>query len=135
MKLNKILENKFGIVKTIPYLCYSLNNTTMDLQQTVSKILDREVSLEEAMQFANEQYGTLCQFNREQDEKVNPKKEKRVYLINLDEVEFDKGYHSLTDEEFIKISESQGLVYSLNGFQAQFNQNEINQFNTVIRFI
>ena len=34
----------------------------MTLQQTVSKLLNREVSLEEAKEFANDQFGTLCAY-------------------------------------------------------------------------
>jgi hypothetical protein len=36
----------------------------MNLQKTVSKILNREVSLEEAKQFANDQFGTLAAYLR-----------------------------------------------------------------------
>jgi hypothetical protein len=37
----------------------------MDLQETVSKILRREVTLEEAMKFANKQFGVLSTYLRE----------------------------------------------------------------------
>ena len=33
-----------------------------NLQQTVSKLLNRDVSIEEAKEFANDQFGTLCAF-------------------------------------------------------------------------
>lgn len=45
----------------------------MNLKQTVEKILGREVSIEEAKRFANEQYGFLCEFNRNWEQKVNSK--------------------------------------------------------------
>ena len=38
----------------------------MNLQQTVSKMLKKEVSLKEAQEFANDQFGTLCAYIREQ---------------------------------------------------------------------
>ncbi len=38
--------------------------TIMTLQETVSKILNRKVSIEEAKDFANDQYGLLCAYNR-----------------------------------------------------------------------
>jgi hypothetical protein len=107
----------------------------MNLQQTISKMLGLEIPLEQAKNIANEQFGTLCQYLRELDAKVNPKKETRVYLIDLNEVELDEGYRKLTDEEFMKVSESQGTVYSLAGFQQNFNNDMVNQNNSVIRFI
>lgn len=99
----------------------------MNLQQTVSKILGREVSIEEAMQFANEQYGTLCQFNKE--------KRTRVYLINLNNVDLNDHYQALTDEQFMDIAEQEGTVYPLKGFADAFNLSTINTESDVIRII
>lgn len=39
----------------------------MNLQKTVSKILKRNVSIDEAKKFAQEQYGVLCAYNRQID--------------------------------------------------------------------
>lgn len=36
----------------------------MNLQQTASKILGKEVTIEEAMQFANDQFGILATYLR-----------------------------------------------------------------------
>ena len=41
----------------------------MNLQETVSEIQRREVSIEEAKDFAYEQYGVLCAFIRERQGK------------------------------------------------------------------
>ena len=54
----------------------------MSLQKTVSKILNKEVSLEDAKNFANEQYGLLITYYREQI------KEHRVYVLEVDDCEF-----------------------------------------------
>lgn len=110
----------------------------MNLQQTVSKILGREVSLEEAMNFANEQYGVLCQYNREFDKKANPKKETRVYVVSVDDItttaydiqnwkDFERHHNQLLNEtkEFIKVAEELGNVYTLEGFQNALNLEEL----------
>jgi hypothetical protein len=107
----------------------------MNLESTITKMLGFKVSLEQAKNIANEQFGTLCQYLKELDEKINPKKETRVYLIDLSEVELDEGYRKLTDEEFMKVAESKGTVYSLIGFQQNFNNDMVNQDISVIRFI
>ena len=64
-------------------------------------------------------------------------KETRVYLIDLtnDFSGVDVGnWNNLTDEQWIQLSEEQGNVFSLDGFQKQFN-NELIQYETYIRFI
>lgn len=97
----------------------------MNLQQTVSKILNKEVTEQEAMEFALKQYGTLCAFNKP--------KEPRVYVIDVSDLE--KGFNEMTDEEFINESEKQGTAYSLEGFQNAFNKEELNISNQVIKII
>jgi len=104
----------------------------MNLQQTVSRILGIEVSIEEAKDFANNQYGVLCQFNREWEQEASNKKETLVYMVGfyLDEYE-----PSMTDEEFMDLAEEKGSVYSLKGFEDAFNEEEINSSIEAIRFI
>jgi len=59
----------------------------------------------------------------------------RVYLICLSDLSESQDVHDLSDEQWIKISEEQGLVYSLTGFAEQFNAEMINEIDTVMRFI
>lgn len=63
--------------------------------------------------------------------------ETRVYLIDLSNdtsgVEIGN-WNNLSNEKWIELSEMQGSVYSLDGFQKQFN-NELIGFETYIRFI
>lgn len=59
----------------------------------------------------------------------------KVYGININEVEKDISIASISDKDFVKISEQQGLIWSLTGFQNDFNDDEINQSNLFIRFI
>lgn len=54
----------------------------MNLQQTVSKILGRGVSIDEAIQFAKEHYGTLCQYNRELDQKIKGYTEYQFFIFS-----------------------------------------------------
>jgi hypothetical protein len=64
-------------------------------------------------------------------------KETRVYLIFLENdlsgVEVGD-WNELTDEQWINLSEEQGTVLSLQGFQRAFNKEEI-PYDTYIRFI
>ena len=62
--------------------------------------------------------------------------ETRVYGIDVEQVENETwSPKSLSDIEFVEVAEKQGLVWSLNGFQNQFNDNLINSNNIFIRFI
>jgi len=54
----------------------------MNLQQTVSKILDKEVSIEEAKEFAFYNYGTLCAYNRKLDQKVKGYDEYQFFIFS-----------------------------------------------------
>ena len=65
------------------------------------------------------------------------KQETRVYLIDLnnDTREVEVGnWNNLTDEQWIDLSERQGYVLSLEGFQRAFNKEEI-PYDTYLRFI
>ena len=68
-------------------------------------------------------------------------KELRVYVINIEDVDFERQMpvnttvEELSDEDFIGIAEEQGLVYTLNGFTQAFNNENINSSTDIIRFI
>lgn len=63
--------------------------------------------------------------------------ETRVYVIEAHQsLRFnEKIYTHLTDEEFISIAEENGTVYSTQGFQNAYNNDDINPSFQVIRFI
>ncbi len=58
-------------------------------------------------------------------------KQTRVYMIEVDE----KGSDDYTNEEFMTLAEEQGTVYSLKGFQDDFNYTENISANYYIRFL
>lgn len=68
-------------------------------------------------------------------------KELRVYLIDVDKVNFKEempvntSILELTDDKFIEIAENQGNVYTTKGFQSAFNDEEICISKDIIRFI
>jgi hypothetical protein len=54
----------------------------------------------------------------------------RVYLIDDRQLDYQEptmpaSGEYLSDEEFIEIAEGEGTVYSLEGFQKQWNSNEL----------
>jgi len=64
----------------------------------------------------------------------------KIYLINIENVNKDiedKAWSvdGLSDEEFMTEAERQGTVYSLKGFEKDFNDMEINTFTDVIKII
>ena len=62
--------------------------------------------------------------------------EQRVYVIDLEKVNDDKfNYIFSKDEEFMCIAEKQGSVYSLKGFENNFNSSEMITDKKVIRII
>ena len=64
------------------------------------------------------------------------KNETRAYLICFSDLgDYEGDIHDLTDEEWIKKSEEQGLIYTLGGFAAAYNAEWINEVDTVMRFI
>lgn len=54
----------------------------------------------------------------------------RVYVI--DTTNLDKGFEEMSQEEFMTESERQGRVYSIQGFQRAFNEEEVNVNTDVI---
>jgi hypothetical protein len=65
-------------------------------------------------------------------------KETKVYVIDLSDDSCDSvdigGWNNLSDEKWIELSESQGQVFSLKGFQNAFNREEIS-YDVYLRFI
>ena len=61
--------------------------------------------------------------------------ETRVYALDTQDISVDKGFEELTEEEWVVECERQGGVYSLQGFQRAFNEEEINTSIDVIRII
>jgi hypothetical protein len=47
----------------------------------------------------------------------------RVYAIDLYEI--DGSVYDLTDDEFVDIAERQGKVWTLEGFEKAFNNDEV----------
>lgn len=62
------------------------------------------------------------------------KKEIRVYGVDVNEAP-DDALESGNTERFIEEAEAQGLVWTLEGFQRQFNSDEINQVTMLIKII
>jgi len=60
--------------------------------------------------------------------------ETRVYGIELDSIG-ETNIKKLSDEEFKEMAESQGNVWSLKGFEADFNNDYLNQSNLFIKFV
>ena len=62
-------------------------------------------------------------------------KEIKVYLVDLYEVRHTQKQRDWSNEKFITEAEKQGTVYTLQGFVNAYNEDEVNQNNTVIRII
>jgi len=77
----------------------------MTLQETVSKILKKEVSLEEAKTFANEQFGVLSAFMEKDMVKIPTQQEiddTKIMIIKNYSLH-NKGALTYQDEENIKL--------------------------------
>ena len=61
--------------------------------------------------------------------------ETRVYALDTQDISIDKGFEELSEEEWITECERQGRVYTLQGFQRAFNNEEVNTNVDIIRFI
>lgn len=105
----------------------------MNLQETVSKILKREVTIEESKEFALKQFGTLHAY-------INRPREIRAYILSADE-DFDfemsgyeienwvlyyeqHGKHLDNALAFIERCEEVGSVCSLYGLHSALNIEE-----------
>jgi hypothetical protein len=62
-------------------------------------------------------------------------KEIRVYVLDCQDISIDKGYEELTEKEWMDECERQGRVYTLEGFQRAFNEEELNSSIDVIKFM
>ena len=62
---------------------------------------------------------------------------KRVYLIDLHKILPGTKHNEFTNEEWMHIAEVQGTVYSLSGFQTDYNTNGLDSVyqHSAIRFI
>lgn len=60
--------------------------------------------------------------------------ETRVYVVDVHSI-VNKHHSELTDEQFINLSEEQGTVYTLSGFQEDFNIGRFDAPHYVIRFL
>jgi hypothetical protein len=67
------------------------------------------------------------------DNDMPQQSETRVYVV--DTRASDCFSNDLKDDEFMTLSEEQGRVYTLQGFQEAFNLEEINSDIDLIRFI
>lgn len=119
----------------------------MNLENVVSKIKGREVTIEEAKDFASTQFGVFTTWLKEN---ILKPKEYRVYVLDAS-TEFDFGmsgyeienwvlyqeqHNRLLEnaEKFISKCEEEGEVYSLHSFQNALNLEDIN-INYVYVFI
>jgi len=62
------------------------------------------------------------------------KVETRVYVVDTHSL-FSKPHWELSEEKFMSLAEEQGTVYTLEGFQKDFNIGSISETTSVIRFI
>lgn len=60
--------------------------------------------------------------------------ETRVYVVYVHSV-VNKHHYELTDEQFMSLSEKQGTVYTLSGFQEDFNIGRFDAPHYVVRFL
>ncbi len=62
-------------------------------------------------------------------------KEIRVYCIDYGACKDESDFYTISNEDFIELAEQDGNIYTLDGFQQAFNQEEISSFVDYIRFI
>lgn len=63
-------------------------------------------------------------------------KEIKACVINDEQLDLYKtSIHDLTDDEFMKLAEDSGSVYSLNEFENIYNANESKELNPDYHFI
>ena len=120
----------------------------MNLVQTVAKILGRDVSEDEAKEFALNQYGVLTTFNREWEKKVTTKAETLVFICDTSDFEEETGqtidgYLEVDNwdgsepkaKTFTKFATENGRVYTLKGFQQAVNEQEEDNLGNSYIFI
>jgi hypothetical protein len=61
--------------------------------------------------------------------------ETRVYGIDLNKIDLTHGLDEISNEDFIILAEHCGYVWTLIGFQNDFNNQYINDDNFFIRII
>ncbi len=69
------------------------------------------------------------------DLQENGKDRIRVYAIDLNQVPDDMITSELSDQEFMDEAEAQGNVWSLQGFEKDFNKDNISSANMFIRIV
>lgn len=118
----------------------------MNLVQTVSQILGRTITEDEAKEFALNQYGVLTAFNREWEKKVTTKAETLVFICDTSDFEEAtgqeiNGYFEIESwdgsepkaKAFTKFATEIGRVYTIKTFQTAVNdQTEDNLSNSFI---
>ena len=67
--------------------------------------------------------------------KCKTMKEIRVYVVNCGLYDGEEFISEMTNEQFMAIAEEQGGVYSLKGFERDYNDEYIGSAFTFIRFI
>lgn len=93
--------------------------------------------IETITDFANSKI-SQCETDKKTDVVPIVPKETRVYGVNHDELPSDYDANRiLANDDFIVVAEEQGNVWSLKGFEEQFNNDgdEVNQNNLSIRII
>ena len=60
------------------------------------------------------------------------KTELRVYVVEADNKKYEP---TMNDEEFIGLSEEEGRIYTVDGFQEAFNLEDVNSRIDIVRFI
>jgi len=61
--------------------------------------------------------------------------ELRFYVLNTEDISSGKSFKEITENEWIEECERQGRVYSTEGFQRAFNEEEINTNTDVLKIL
>ena len=85
------------------------------------------------LQGTQEQFNNLYQ-NVFDEDSIPQQVEIRVYVVDTHSLG-STPHWEVIDDIFMKLAENQGTVYTLEGFQSDFNTLGISSINTVIRFI
>lgn len=94
-----------------------------------------DMGTEEEYIIINHEIIYLNQITLEQN-KIQTKMETRVFLVSVNAEILDTVNHkTLSDNEFMGLSEKEGTVYTLKGFQNALNSQEINMENYWVRII